>query len=220
MRESAFSICRKGVLRDVFPRVGKVDGTCRVGLSHVWKNGEGRAASRCLRSIQKKRARKHGVLASLYFCMEAEPHCVPSPLSPLLDRFWGRDPGVKVSAPWRCRAAWHSLNQHPGVAELLHVDFVFVCHDSAKQASLMALAAPNARPRAQASLVSWRSLNQHPGLAELLCTRPRARASLGAWHSLNQHLASALDVHSLFGHGIQLPALQVVHGGLFPLWGD
>ena len=112
MRESAFSICRKGVLRDVFPRVGKVDGTCRVGLSHVWENGEGRAASRCLRSIQKKRARKHGVLASLYFCMEAEPHCVPSPLSPLLDRFWGRDPGVKVSAPWHCRAAWHSLNQH------------------------------------------------------------------------------------------------------------
>ena len=119
MRESAFSICRKGVLRDVFPRVGKVDGTCRVGLSHVWENGEGRAASRCLRSIQKKRARKHGVLASLYFCMEAEPHCVPSPLSPLLDRFWGRDPGVKVSAPWHCRAAWHSLNQHPGIAELL-----------------------------------------------------------------------------------------------------
>ena len=165
MRESAFSICRKGVQRDVFPRVGKVDGTCRVGLSHVWENGEGRAASRCLRSIQKKRARKHGVFASLYFCMEAEPHCVPSPLSPLLDRFWGRDPGVKVSAPWPCR-------------------------------------------------VAWRSLNQHPGLAELLCTRPRARASLGSWHSLNQHLAPALDVHSLLGHGIQLPSLQVIYGGL------
>ena len=29
--------------------------------------------------------------------------------------------------------------------EVVHVDFVFVCHDSATQASLMALAAPNVR---------------------------------------------------------------------------
>ena len=83
------------------------------------------------------------------------------------------------------------LNQHPGVAELLCVDFVFVCHDSAKQASLMALAAPN--------------------------VRPRARVRLGSWHSLNQHLASALDVQPLLGHGVQFPSLQVIHGALLLL---
>ncbi|MBP5355545.1 MAG: hypothetical protein J6Z10_01655, partial [Prevotella sp.] len=35
------------------------------------------------------------------------------------------------------------LNRNFGFAELTHVNFVFLCYDSAKHASMMALAAPS-----------------------------------------------------------------------------
>ena len=112
MRESAFSICREGVLRDVFPRVGKVDGTCRVGLSHVWENGEGRAASAVSVPYRKKGLASMVCLRAFIFAWRLSLIVSPPPCPLSWRGFGGRDPGVKVSAPWHCRAAWHSLNQH------------------------------------------------------------------------------------------------------------